>query len=86
MAIIAPLGESVAADAVALVRQEKTLRGAFYGSSTPAWDFGRMIDMYNAGQLDIDGLITRTYTLDRINEAYEELERGVVGRGIITFE
>ena len=83
---IAPLGESVAADAVALVRQEKTLRGTFYGSSTPAWDFGRMVDMYNAGQLDIDGLITRTYTLDRINEAYEELERGVVGRGIITFE
>ncbi len=41
---------------------------------------------YNAGQLDIDGLITRTYTLDRVNEAYEELERGVVGRGIITFE
>ena len=35
---------------------------------------------------DIDGLITRTYTLDRINEAYEELERGVVGRGIISFE
>ena len=83
---LAPIGERVAVDAVTLVRQEKTIRGAFYGSSRPALDFHRMVDMYNAGQLDIDGLITRTYTLDEVNEAYEELERGVVGRGIITFE
>jgi NDMA-dependent alcohol dehydrogenase len=82
---IAPLGDKAAIDGVSLVRQEKTLKGAYYGASQPTLDFYRMLEMYHAGKLEIDGLITRTYTLDRINEAYEELDRGVVGRGIIEF-
>jgi S-(hydroxymethyl)glutathione dehydrogenase/alcohol dehydrogenase len=45
-----------------------------------------MVDLYQSGQIDVDGLVTRTYTLDQINEAYEELDRGVVGRGIIAFQ
>ena len=65
--------------------REKTLKGSYYGTSRPAIDFHRMVDLYNRGQIDVDGLITRTYTLDQINEAYDELGRGVVGRGVITF-
>ena len=82
---IAPVGDYAAIDPVALVRQEKTLKGAYYGASKPTLDFHHMVEMYQGGQLDVDGLITRTYTLDQINEAYEELERGVVGRGVILF-
>lgn len=82
---IAPTGDHAAIDPVALVRQEKTLKGAYYGSSKPSIDFYRMIDFYNEGKLDIDGLVTRSYTLDQINDAYEELDRGVVGRGVIDF-
>ena len=79
------MGDYASIDPVALVRQEKTLKGSYYGTSRPAIDFHRMVDLYNRGQIDVDGLITRTYTLDQINEAYEELGRGVVGRGVITF-
>ncbi len=82
---LAPVGEIAGVDPVALVRQEKTLKGSYYGTSRPALDFHRMANLYNRGQIDVDGLITRTYTLDQINEAYEELDRGVVGRGVITF-
>jgi Zn-dependent alcohol dehydrogenase len=80
---LAPVGDPAAIDGVMLVRQEKTLKGAYYGASRPTLDFYRMLDMYQSGALDIDNLITRTYSLDQINEAYEELDRGVVGRGII---
>ena len=83
---IAPVGDHAAIDGVALVRQEKTLKGAYYGASQPTLDFYRMLDMRDAGQIDVEGLITRTYTLDQINEAYEELDRGAVGRGIIAFD
>ena len=83
---ISPVGDHALIDSVALVRQEKTLKGAYYGASRPSLDFHRMVEMYEAGQIDVDGLITRTYTLDQINEAYEELDRGVVGRGVITFD
>jgi NDMA-dependent alcohol dehydrogenase len=82
---LAPMGDPAAIDGVMLVRQEKTLKGAYYGASRPTLDFYRMLDMYQSGALDIDNLITRTYSLDQINEAYEELDRGVVGRGIIAF-
>ena len=82
---IAPVGDSAAIDGVALVRQEKTLKGAYYGASQPTLDFFNMLQMYDAGQVDVDGLITRRYTLDQINEAYQELDRGAVGRGIIDF-
>ena len=82
---LAPVGDNPAIDAVALVRQEKTLKGTYYGGSRPTVDMPRMVELYRKGQLDIDGLITRHYVLDEINEAYEELGRGAVGRGIITF-
>ena len=36
------------------------------------------------GQLDLDALITRSYHLDEINEAYEDLNSGGIGRGLIT--
>ena len=83
---LSALGDLAQIDPVALVRQEKTLKGAYYGSSRPAMDFYRMVDLYQSGQIDVDGLVTRTYTLDQINQAYEELDRGVVGRGIIAFQ
>ncbi len=83
---LAPVGEVAGIDPVALVRMEKTLKGSYYGTSRPALDFYRMVDLYGSGQIDVDGLITRTYKLDQINEAYEELDRGVVGRGVITFQ
>lgn len=82
---LAPMQERIPIDPVALVRQEKTLKGSYYGTARPSLDFHKMVDLYTQGRLDVDGLITRTYSLDQINEAYEELDRGVVGRGIIDF-
>lgn len=82
---LAAVGETAAIDAVQIVRMEKTLKGSYYGTSRPAWDFFRMIDLTLSRQLDVGGLITRRYGLDDINEAYEELDRGAVGRGVITF-
>ena len=82
---ISPVGEQAGIDAVALVRQEKTLKGAYYGGNAPSLDFYRMIDLYNSGKLDVDNLVTRAYSLDQINDAYDELDRGVVGRGVIDY-
>ena len=44
----------------------------------------RIVDLYQSGKLDLDGLVTRHYSLDDINRAYEDLEHGEVGRGVIT--
>jgi S-(hydroxymethyl)glutathione dehydrogenase/alcohol dehydrogenase len=64
--------------------EEKTLKGCFYGSTRPATDFKRLVDFYKRGALKLDGMITRTYPLDEINEAFNALARGDNARGVIT--
>ncbi len=81
---IAPLGEEAPIDATSLVRDEKTLKGTYYGSARMRVDMPTMVDMYLSGRLNLDELITRRYSLDDINQAYEDLDKGEVGRGVIT--
>ena len=81
---IPPDGDIPSIDAVALVRQEKTLKGSYYGSARMQDDMPKMVDLYMSGRLNLDAFVTHTYSLDEINEAYKDLIRGEVGRGVIT--
>jgi S-(hydroxymethyl)glutathione dehydrogenase/alcohol dehydrogenase len=82
---IAPLGDTAEIEPVYVTRMEKTIRGCYYGSSRPRQDMPRIADWYLQGRVDIDGLITRRYTLDDINRAYQDLESDAVGRGVLVF-
>ena len=44
-----------------------------------------LLGMYRAGNLKLDELITRTYTLDQINTAYDDMREGRNIRGVIRF-
>ena len=81
---ISPWGTKAPIDPVALVRDDKLLRGSYYGSSRMSADMPKYIDMYLSGKLPLDDLVTRRYSLDQINEAYDDLQRGEIGRGVIT--
>ena len=65
--------------------QEKTIKGTMYGSVRPNIDFPRLVDLYLDGRLKIDQLISRTYTLDQINEGFAALRSGQVARGVVVF-
>ena len=67
----------------ALVYAEKTLKGSIYGSTRPRIDLHRLIELDRAGRLELDALLTRTYALTEINEAYEALEKGEVARSLL---
>ncbi len=64
---------------------EKVLRGCTYGSIRPRVDIPRFVDLYLAGRLRLDELITRSYPLEGINEAFAAMKAGEVARGIIAF-
>jgi S-(hydroxymethyl)glutathione dehydrogenase/alcohol dehydrogenase len=66
-----------------MVYNEKTLMGSLYGSSRPKIDILNLLDMYWEGKLLLDELLTRTYPLAEINEAYDALERGEVARSLV---
>ena len=66
-----------------LVYAEKTLRGSIYGSTRPRLDLLRLIELHECGKIDLDSLLTKTYPLSEINEAYAALERGEVARSLV---
>jgi NDMA-dependent alcohol dehydrogenase len=82
---IAPIGDDAVIEPLVITRMEKTIRGCYYGTARPRQDMPRIADWYGRGLLDIDGLVTRRYTLADINRAYEDLDTDAVGRGVIVF-
>ncbi len=83
---IAPDSESsIPISPLEFVRFQKRIQGTIYGHANPRADVPRQMQMYEAGQLKLDELITRTYTLDEINEGYADLEAGKNIRGGIIF-
>jgi S-(hydroxymethyl)glutathione dehydrogenase/alcohol dehydrogenase len=41
--------------------------------------------MYSAGQLKLDEIITRTYSLDELDQGYADMHAGLNIRGVIIY-
>jgi alcohol dehydrogenase (nicotinoprotein) len=65
---------------------EKRLQGALFGSSNPFDDIPRILDLYRAGKIKLAELITTRYTLDQVNQGYEDMMAGRNIRGVIIHE
>jgi S-(hydroxymethyl)glutathione dehydrogenase/alcohol dehydrogenase len=68
-----------------MVFMEKKLTGAYYGSIRPQIDFGVLADLDMDKRINLDGLISRTYKFDEINDGFRLLTTGAVARGVIVF-
>ena len=71
--------------AVSLVAEERTLRGSYLGSCVPALDVPRYVELYQAGRLPVEKLLTHTIALDEINEGFDRLARGEAVRQAVVF-
>jgi oxidoreductase, Rxyl_3153 family len=65
---------------------QKQLRGGLFGGANPRADIPRLLNLYREGQLLIDEMITRTYTLEEINQGYADMLEGRNIRGVIIHE
>ncbi|MGH8868204.1 MAG: NDMA-dependent alcohol dehydrogenase [Actinomycetes bacterium] len=70
----------------ALISYQRQVRGALFGDCNPLFDIPRLLDLYRAGDLKLDELITRRYRLDEVNDAYRDLTEGKNIRGVIVHE
>ncbi len=61
----------------------KTIKGCMYGSANFKVDFPLYLSLYRAGRLDLERLITRTYSLDDAPQAFADMEQGKNARGVI---
>lgn len=62
---------------------QKTIKGTLFGSANPQYDIPRLLRLYDAGQLKLDELVTKQYTLEQVNEGYQDLRDGHNIRGVM---
>jgi alcohol dehydrogenase len=70
---------------LALVAEERTLKGSYVGSAAPQRDVPRMIALFRAGRLPVDALLTHRLKLEDINEGFDRLRDGIGVRQVVTF-
>lgn len=71
---------------LALVGGGRTIVGSYLGSAVPARDIPIFADMWRAGRLPIERLVSLTIALADINEAMDALASGEAMRQIIAFD
>ncbi len=69
-----------------LTLYEKQVMGSLFGSSNPRVAIPQLLRLYQDGQLLLDELVTKTYTLDEINQGYEDMRNGSNIRGVIIYD
>ncbi|WP_312182157.1 zinc-binding dehydrogenase [Arthrobacter sp.] len=81
-----PQDAPVSIDALELAESGKSLIGSNYGSTVPGRDFPRLAELYLAGKLPVDKLISDRIKLDEVNEAFDAMRRGERARSVIVFD
>jgi S-(hydroxymethyl)glutathione dehydrogenase/alcohol dehydrogenase len=76
-------GEKISLDPFDLIRG-KNILGTWGGETNPDRDIPIYAKLYQAGKLPLEKLITHSYSLTEINQALDDLEKGKVGRAIIS--
>lgn len=63
---------------------EKALLGSYYGSADVRTEFHRLIRLWRAGRLDLEGMVTARLRLEEINDGLAAMQRGAVIRQVVT--
>jgi S-(hydroxymethyl)glutathione dehydrogenase/alcohol dehydrogenase len=83
---VAPMAQTdVKLDLFMLAMWRKELVGCIFGNSNPRRDIPRLLKLYMDGHLLLDELVTNTYTLEEINQGYQDMRDGTNIRGAIIF-
>ncbi|MCK5892739.1 MAG: hypothetical protein KAG51_13655, partial [Aeromicrobium sp.] len=71
---------------LALVAEGRTIVGSYLGSAVPSRDIPIFVDLWRAGKLPVEKLISSTIGLEGINRAMDLLASGAELRQIIRFD
>jgi S-(hydroxymethyl)glutathione dehydrogenase/alcohol dehydrogenase len=83
---VAPYGQqTVELNVFGLSMFNQELRGTVFGSESPRVQVPRLLRMHHEGKLHIDELITQEYTIDGVQQGYDDLESGKNLRGVVRF-
>ena len=69
---------------VAGLYNDKTIMGCRYGAGRPHKDIPLFVDLYLAGRLKLDELVTQTYPLEQLQAVLDDMHDGKLARGVLS--
>lgn len=72
-------------NAMLFAPEAKKVIGSFYGNTNFRVDMPLLAELYQQGKLDLDRMVTKTYSIDQAPQAFEDLEQGKNARGVIVY-
>ncbi|HEY7380896.1 MAG TPA: alcohol dehydrogenase catalytic domain-containing protein [Gaiella sp.] len=79
-----PRAEAVVSfPALSIPRMERRVLGSIYGSSRPERDFAKTLDLYRAGRLPLDRLVSHRLPLDEVERGFELMRSGDARRVVL---
>jgi len=82
---VGKMDEMVSFNAFEIFFAEKIFMGSYYGSTDVRSDFHRLLRLWRAGKLDLEGMITAKLDISEVNEALTAMKQGEVVRTVLTF-
>ncbi|CAN5793741.1 alcohol dehydrogenase catalytic domain-containing protein [soil metagenome] len=64
---------------------DKSILGCRYGSARPHHDIPLFVELYRAGKLKLDELVSATYAPERVQDALDAMHAGTLNRAVLTF-
>ncbi|MGH2684815.1 MAG: Zn-dependent alcohol dehydrogenase, partial [Actinomycetota bacterium] len=80
---VGAMDQMVTFNAFELFYSEKNLLGTVYGSADVRRDFHRLLRLWRAGRLDLEGMITQKMALEDVNQALDDMKAGKVIRTVL---
>ncbi|MGF7121743.1 S-(hydroxymethyl)glutathione dehydrogenase/alcohol dehydrogenase [Rhodococcus sp. BE178] len=64
---------------------QKDLRGNIYGGCNARVDIPNLLNLYRAGRLNLADMVTNTYSLEQVNDGYQDMLDNKNIRGVVRF-
>ncbi|MCB0963178.1 MAG: zinc-binding dehydrogenase, partial [Acidimicrobiales bacterium] len=64
---------------------DKSILGCRYGAARPHHDIPLFVDLYRAGKLKLDELVSATFAPEQVGDALEAMGGGALNRAVLTF-
>jgi S-(hydroxymethyl)glutathione dehydrogenase / alcohol dehydrogenase len=68
-----------------LFEWDKIYLNPLYGKCNPSVDFPRLFDLYKKGELLLDELVSKTYSLENLGDVIDDMLNGRIAKGVILF-
>ncbi|RAU99081.1 alcohol dehydrogenase [Mycobacterium colombiense] len=81
-----PPSARISVSPLGFVAEGRSLIGSYLGSAVPSRDIPRFVELWQAGRLPVESLVSSTIALEDINAAMDNLADGTAVRQLIRFD